>query len=70
MTMILRWFEVGGRRHRAWFRQTQTGRELVIGGPGWQAGVGDVPVPVLEDLSEGDLLDYAAQARSTRAVSA
>lgn len=70
MTMILRWFEVSGRRHRAWFRQTQTGRELVIGGPGWQAAVGDVSVPVLEDLSESDLREFVDQARSARAVSA
>ncbi|HSJ26475.1 MAG TPA: hypothetical protein VK929_17480 [Longimicrobiales bacterium] len=69
MATILRWFEVGGRRHRVYFRQTPAGsRELVIAGPGFQTGVGDVPVQTLEDLSEFDLTELMSRARAPVAV--
>lgn len=60
---ILRWFEVGGERHRAYFRQTPVGtRELVIGRRDWEAAVGDVQAPLLEDLSEMELTELASRA--------
>jgi hypothetical protein len=65
MSTILRWFEVDGRRHRAWFREADEGqRELVIAGPDWQAPVGEVPVSVLEDFSEHQLTELALSART------
>jgi hypothetical protein len=67
MSTILRWFEVEGQRHRAWFRQGGEGRrELVIAGPGWQASAGEVAAPILEDFTEYQLIELAASARTGR----
>lgn len=70
MAAILRWFEVGGERHRAYFRQTPVGtRELVIGRRDWEAAVGDVQAPLLEDLSETELTEFANQVRGPESMS-
>jgi hypothetical protein len=65
MATILRWFDVDGERHRAYFRQTQTGRrELVLGGRDWQASVGDVRASTLEELRDQELTELVATACS------
>jgi hypothetical protein len=67
MAAILRWFEVDGRRHRAYFRQSTSGtRELVFAGPDVLTALESVQVSTLEDLSDGDLEDLLAQALMTR----
>jgi hypothetical protein len=67
MSVILRWFEANGERHRAFFREGEpTGeRELVIAGPDWQYVTRQPDTTRLEDLSEDALVDLARNARSS-----
>jgi hypothetical protein len=66
MSLIMRWFEANGERHRAFFREQEpTGRrELVIGGPDWQYATPDPDVARLEDLSEDTLIGLAGDLRA------
>jgi hypothetical protein len=60
MTVILRWFDFEGSRHRAYFRSTRRGtRELVIAGGGWQVGLPDVGCTMLEELTDERLVELA-----------
>jgi hypothetical protein len=65
MSLILRWFEDNGERHRAYFRQHEaTGsRELVIGGRDWQETAPVTGSTRLEDLSDDLLVDLARRLR-------
>jgi hypothetical protein len=66
MSLILRWFEDNGERHRAFFRQHEAsgGRELVIAGRDWQYATPEVAASRLEDLSEDSLVELARSLRS------
>jgi hypothetical protein len=66
MSLILRWFEDDGERHRAFFRQHEASgrRELVIAGRDWQHATPEVGVSRLEDLSEDALVELARTLRS------
>jgi hypothetical protein len=65
MTAILRWFDHDGRRHRVWFRRTPDDeRELVVAGPDWQVGLGNVPCSSLDELTDEDLTRFAENGRA------
>jgi hypothetical protein len=66
MSLILRWFEDNGERHRAFFRQREAtgGRELVIAGRDWQHATPEIAASRLEDLSEDTLVGLARTLRS------
>jgi hypothetical protein len=55
MASILRWFDVDGQRHRAWYRGLDTGsRHMVIAGPDWRGTV-ESPDGPLDDLTDKEL---------------
>jgi hypothetical protein len=66
MSLILRWFEDNGERHRAFFRQHEASgrRELVIAGRDWQHATPEIGASRLEDLSEDALVELARTLRS------
>jgi hypothetical protein len=68
MSLILRWFEANGERHRAFFREREPAgeRELVIAGPNWQCVTREASDARLEDFSEDALVDLAMNGRSQR----
>lgn len=67
MAAILRWFDINGERHRAWFRATGPGtRELVLAGPCGEVATDAVPAGSLEELTETQLAELAENLHAHR----
>ncbi|HUF50905.1 MAG TPA: hypothetical protein VMN60_08740 [Longimicrobiales bacterium] len=60
----MRWFHADGVRHRAYFRSSDSDRELVVAAPDWEA----VKTPTranLEEYSDDELVLIARRLRMT-----